>query len=286
MASPTLRQRQLAMRLRELRHESGLSIAEVAKQLLCSPAKISRIETTQRPASLRDVRDLCGLYGVADPSELMELAREARKPGWWQESENRLLRALIGLETEAIKISQYDTTTIPGLVQTEEYARAVIRGYLPRIDPEVLDHRVATRMRRQQLLSKANPPRYWILLDESALHRHIGGARVMAGQLGRLLETAEQPHVTIQVIPYTVGAHMGLDTAFVLLEFDADTGVKDTVYMELPQGQFYEERTGYIQRFIEILDQLRATALSPHESTNWISSHKARFEQQAAQETG
>ncbi|WP_157249850.1 helix-turn-helix domain-containing protein [Nonomuraea typhae] len=285
MASPTLRQRQLARRLRELRHEAGLSIAEVAEQLLCSQAKISRIETAQRRTSLRDVRDLCSLYGVDDPSALMELAREARNTSWWLESENSDLRPLIGLETEAIKMTQYDTTTVPGLLQTAEYARAVIRGYLPLIAPKVLDERVEVRMRRQEVLSKADPPLYWVLLDESALQRHIGGAQVMADQLRRLLEAAELSHVILQIIPYTVGAHMGLDAAFTLLEFDLDAGVSDTVYMETLLHIYYEEKPQQLARFAEILNQLRATALSPQESANRISRYQVQFERQAAQES-
>lgn len=276
-ANPTLRQRQLAKRLRELRHEAGLSIADVAGQLLCSPAKISRIETAQRRASLRDVRDLCRLYGVEDPAELMALARDAREQGWWQDAEDVDFRPVPGLENEAAAISEYETTTIPGLLQTEEYARAVIKGYLPQIDPAVLEERVAYRMKRQDVLRKTTPPRYWVLLDESALHRHIGGAGTMARQLEKVAEVAELPHVTVQVVPYTVGAHMGLDSAFMLLEFDPSAGVADTVYMDTLAGQIFQEKPAQLARFREVLNQLRAVALAPHDSIDRILAQSARF---------
>jgi transcriptional regulator with XRE-family HTH domain len=275
MANPTLRQRQ-----RELRHEAGMSIADVAEHLLCSPAKISRIETSQRRASLRDVRDLCNLYGVSNQTELMALAKDARQQGWWQETEDVDFRPLLGLESEAIAISEYETTTIPGLLQTEEYARAVIRGFLPRIDADVLEERVEIRMKRQGILQKARPPRYWVLLDESALHRHVGGARVMAQQLAQLRELAELPHVTIQVVPFTVGAHMGFDSAFMILEFDEAAGVPDTVYMDTLAGQIFQEKPQQVDQFREVLNHLRADALGPQDSAHRIFVQCEYFSQE------
>lgn len=277
MANPTLRQRQLAKRLRELRHDSGLSIAEVAHRLLCSPAKISRIETAQRRVSLRDVRDLGRLYGVPDPTELMALAKDARQQSWWQEPEEVDFRPLTGLENEAVAITEYETTTIPGLLQTEDYARAVISGVVPDISPEALGERVDKRMRRQDVLRKATPPRYWVLLDESALHRHIGGPAVMAGQLGHLHELARLPHVQVQVIPYTVGAHVGLDSAFMLLEFDEPAGLPDTVYLDTLAGQIFQEKPGQLRYFRELLNHLRSVALGPSESAGRILQRQAKF---------
>ncbi|WP_433511702.1 helix-turn-helix domain-containing protein [Nonomuraea sp. CA-143628] len=277
MANPTLRQRQLAARLREMRTEAGLSIAEVAEQLLCSPAKISRIETSQRRASLRDVRDLCGLYGVADPSELMAFAKEAQQLSWWQDSEDVGFRPLIGLEAEAVEISEYETTTIPGLLQTEDYARAVIQGFLPRIASDVLDERVAVRMKRQEILHKSSPPRYWVLLDQSALHRHVGSQQIMAEQLTQLAELSHLPDVTIQVVPYTVGAHMGFDSAFMLLAFDPNAGVADTVYLDTLAGQIFLEKPNQLIRFREVLNHLRAAALRPDDSRKRILEHRDLF---------
>ncbi|MFD1540419.1 helix-turn-helix domain-containing protein [Nonomuraea guangzhouensis] len=277
MANPTLRQRQLAKRLREMRAEAGLSIAEVAEQLLCSPAKVSRIETAQRRASLRDVRDLCRLYEVADPTELMTLAREAQQLSWWQDSEDVGFRPLIGLETEAVEIAEYETTTIPGLLQTEDYARAVIQGFLPRIAADVLDERVAVRMKRQETLHKPSPPRYWVLLDESALHRHVGGWPIMAAQLTQLAELSQLPHVTVQVVPYSIGAHMGFDSAFMLLRFAPSAGVANTVYFDTLAGQIFLEKPSQLDRFEEVLNHLRAAALDPGDSRKRILEQRDVF---------
>ncbi|MCA2221169.1 helix-turn-helix domain-containing protein [Nonomuraea aurantiaca] len=281
MANPTLRQRQLAKRLRELRHQTSMSIADVAGHLLCSPAKISRIETAQRRASLRDVRDLCNLYGVSNATELMELARGAREQAWWQQGEGIDVEPVIGLENEAIKISEYETTTIPGLLQTDAYARAVIKGFVPLIDNALLQRQVEIRMKRQDLLHRVGAPRYWVLLDESALHRHIGGPNVMKEQLERLGEAAELPHVTIQVLPFTVGAHMGFDSAFMLLEFDEGAHLSDTVFMETIAGHLFQEKPSQLLRFREVLDHLRAMALPPPESSKLINTQARYFASQS-----
>ncbi|MER5418733.1 helix-turn-helix domain-containing protein [Streptosporangium roseum] len=277
--NPTLRRRQLASRLRELREQAGKSIKEAAEQLECSPAKISRIETAQRGALPRDVRDLCLFYGMTEQPQidaLMSLAREAKQQVWWQETEDVDFRPFLGLEIDATSISEYETTTVPGLLQTEEYARAIIKGYLPRMDPDVLEERVTYRLRRQERLHGPQPPKYWVLLDESVLHRHVGGADVMRKQLEHIEKTSELPHVTIQVIPFTVGAHMGFDSAFVLLEF-SDPTIGDTVYLDTLMGSFYLEKAKELERFRETLNHLRAVALSPQESAVHIARAYDRF---------
>ncbi|MDA0635816.1 helix-turn-helix transcriptional regulator [Nonomuraea sp. MCN248] len=277
MTSPTLRQRQLARRLRDLRQEAGLSIAQVAEHLLCSPAKISRIETAQRRASLRDVRDLGQLYGIQNANELMELARDARQQGWWHQGEGIDIGPLIDLENEAKAITEYETTTIPGLMQTEDYARAVIRGFFPDKDATLVERQVEVRMRRQELLRRPQPPRYWVLLDESSLHRHIGGAKVMKRQLEQLAQFAELPQVTIQVVPFEVGAHMGFDSAFMLLEFDRNVDIADMVFMETRAGHIFEEKPNQVSRFREVIDHLRADALSPVASRKMILMQRDHF---------
>ncbi|PZG51982.1 XRE family transcriptional regulator [Spongiactinospora gelatinilytica] len=267
-ANPTLRRRQLAARLRELRKESGLSIDEVAQKLLCSPAKISRIETAQRAASLRDVRDLAAIYAAGDPSEtrtLMTMAQEAKQPGWWQQYDDPDVRGFIGLEEAATSITVYETCLVPGLFQTEDYARAVIKGVLPRIRPDVLQERVETRLKRQELLFRESPPRYWTVLDESVLHRHIGGPGVMRAQLARVVELAELPHVVVQVVPFSVGAHMGLDNAFTFLQL-SDPAVPDTVFVEGLMGLIYLEKPTEIEIYREALESLRAAGLDPARS--------------------
>lgn len=279
----TLRQRQLGKRLRELRQTSGLSIAEVAGRLLCSQAKISRMETANRSASPRDVRDLCAIYGLTNQDEvhkLMALASGARHDEWWQAYDDVGFRPLIGLEQEAAAITEYETTTIPGLIQTEGYARAVIRGFLPLIDAEVLEDRVQARVKRQELLQRPDPPRYWVLLDESVLHREVGGREVMHEQLIQLAEVADKPHVTVQVIPFSVGAHMGFDHAFMYLQFDKLSGVPDTVFVENLLGHFFldaDEHGTKMERFDETRKQLVAVAMSPDESKKRIMALSKRM---------
>ncbi|RBQ18165.1 XRE family transcriptional regulator [Spongiactinospora rosea] len=272
-ANPTLRRRQLAARLRELRKESGLSIDEVAQKLLCSPAKISRIETAQRAASLRDVRDLAAIYAGGDATEtqaLMTMAQEAKQPGWWQQYDDPDVRGFIGLEEAATSITVYETCLVPGLFQTEDYARAVIKGVLPRIRPDVLQERVETRLKRQELLFRESPPRYWTVLDESVLHRHIGGPGVMRAQLARIVELAELPHVVVQVVPFSVGAHMGLDNAFTFLQL-SDPAVPDTVFVEGLMGLIYLEKPTEIEIYREALESLRAAGLDPARSAARIA---------------
>ncbi|WP_214408417.1 helix-turn-helix domain-containing protein [Sphaerisporangium fuscum] len=271
-ANPTLRRRQLASRLRELRKSAGLSIEEAAQRLECSPAKISRIETAQRSVIPRDVRDLCQIYGTdqTEAEALITMAREARQAGWWQEYEDLDLDPYIGLEAEASSITMYETTTVPSLFQTEDYAREVIRGCLPRIKQEVLEERVDARLKRQRLHLQDDPPNCWVLLDESVLHRHVGGHSVMRAQLERVTELSELPHVIIQVIPFSVGAHIGFDSMFILLEFP-DHMIPDTVYVESLMGDFYLEKPRELERFREVITHLRAAALNPRDSVSLIA---------------
>ncbi len=176
-ANPTVRQRELGVRLRKLRTARNLTAQEVAAELLCSLSKVTRIETGERRASSRDVRDLCNLYGVTaeDTARLMDLARQARESGWWTQYDDLRLTPFIGLEQEAATITSYEMYFMPPLLQTEDYARAVIKGIARQIDPRILEQRVEARIRRQQLLTSEHPPRYRVLLDEAVLHRQVGG---------------------------------------------------------------------------------------------------------------
>jgi transcriptional regulator with XRE-family HTH domain len=280
-SSPTLRRRELAIRLRELRKQSGLTIDEVAHHLLCSIPKVSRIETGSRSPTLRDVRDLCVLYevGEAEQERLMTLARESKQQAWWQRFDDLGLgiESLIGLEIEAKRISSHESANIPWAFQTEQYARAIIKGILPRIDDHVLDERVIARIARQELFHSPNPPHLWSLIDESAFHRAIGGNRVMAEQLSRILDVAAAPNVTMQVVPFEAGAHPGLDNTFTLLEFDKSV-LPPVVFVEVLAGSLYLEREVDIDRYQEALEHLRACALSPASSTRWVQEIRKKFE--------
>jgi transcriptional regulator with XRE-family HTH domain len=269
--SPTLRRRELASRLRELRKQAGLTVDDVARELLCSPPKISRIETGTRSPTLRDVRDLCRLYRVSDAEQarLMTIAREAKQQGWWNRFDDLGIESLIGLETEAKRISAHDASVVPWAFQTEQYARAVIKGVLPRMDNRILDERVTARITRQEVLRNPEPPYLWSLIDESALRRSIGGNRVMREQLGKILEASAASNVTMQVVPFEAGAQPGLDNTFMLLEFDGP-GQSPVVFVENLAGNLYLEREAEIQRYREVLEHLRACALSPNNSIKYI----------------
>ncbi len=278
--SPTVRQRELGKRLRELRGQHDLTVEDVAEKLLCSTTKISRLETGVRRPSLRDVRDLCSIYGVDESTsaELMSLAKGAREQGWWTQYEDLRLDPLIGLEQDATAITCYSMYYVPALLQTAEYARAIIRAIAPKMDPEILQQRVEARMRRQQLLDGAGSPRYRVLLDEALLHRPVGGPELMADQLDKVLDAARHHKATVQVIPFAAGAHAASDGYFVLLEFD-DQNLSPVVFLEGLTGIHFRERKDEIARYREAIEYLRDSALSTEDSLSLISKAAESFRQ-------
>jgi transcriptional regulator with XRE-family HTH domain len=275
--SPTLRRRELASQLRDLRKQSGRTVEDVARELLCSPPKISRIETGVRPASLRDVRDLCAIYGVDDSlrDRLMGLAREAKQQGWWNKYEDIAIDRLIGLEIEAAQVSSYESCVIPWMFQTRDYARAVIRGSLPRIADHILDERVAARLTRQEIITRESPPHFWSLVDESSLRRRVGSNQIMRDQLKGMVDLAAIPNMTLQVVPFGLGAHPGLDNTFEFLEFQS--GQPPVVYLENMAGGLYLESTSDVDRYKEALMHLRAGALDPENSVSLIEQVRETF---------
>jgi transcriptional regulator with XRE-family HTH domain len=268
VTSPTMRQRELGRRLRDLRTQRDLTVEDVGERLLCSATKISRLETGARPPSLRDVRDLCALYEVdtANSAELMSLARGAREQTWWTQYNDLKLDPYLGFEQDAVAITSYTTYVFPALLQTEDYARAVIKTIAPKMDPEIFQQRVEVRMLRQQVLEKAAAPRYRVLLDEAVLHRHVGGPSVMAAQLDKVLKSARD-RATIQVIRFGVGALAAQDSNFILFEFDDGSS---TVFVEGLAGNNYHERKADVTRYRENIDSLRDSALSPKDSIEYI----------------
>jgi transcriptional regulator with XRE-family HTH domain len=274
-----VRQRELGKRLRELRNDRGLTVEDVANKLLCSATKISRLETGVRRPSLRDVRDLCALYEVDEPTsaDFMSLARGAREPGWWTQYEDINLDPYIGLEHEAAAITCYSMYYIPALLQTEDYARTIIGAIAPKMDPAIYQQRVEVRMRRQQRLDDANRPRYRVLLDEAALRRRVGGPALMAAQLGKILRTARGDKAVVQVITFEAGAHAAADGNFVLLEF-ADSNLSPVIFIEGLTGNQYLERAADLARYREAIEYLRDMALSPRDSLAFIDELKKAHE--------
>lgn len=266
-SSPTIRQRELGLRLRKLRTGLGLTVEDVADKLMCSTAKISRMETGARRPVPRDVRDLCALYDVDElaAAELMKLTREAREQGWWTQYEDLDLYPYIGLEQNASSISYYSVLYLHGLVQTEDYARAIIKAIAPKIGPAILEQRVAARLHRQELLEQESPPSYRLLLDEAALRRPVGGPALMAAQIAKLLEVSAAGKVRMQLIPFAVGAYSVADMSFTLLEF-SEPVLPPVVYVEGLAGSQYYERPVDVARYRESLENIRDSALSPRES--------------------
>lgn len=268
-ASPTVRRRRLALELRRLREEAGLTIERVSRELECSQSKVSRIETAHVTATPRDVRDMLALYGVDDArrDELVQLAREARHRGWWHEyrDDHADSASYVGFEVAATSIHIYELRVVPGLLQIPEYARAVIRAVSRGTSPATIARRVELRMARQSILTEENPPSLWVVLDEAVLHRLVGGREVMRRQLDHLVERAQLPNVTLQVLPFTAGAHSGIDGAFEIHGFE-EPGHPAVVHLEHLINQEYEDQPEVVRRYARSFDLLRATALGPDES--------------------
>jgi len=275
--SPTLRQRVLGTRLRQLRNDLGLTVEDVGEKLLCSATKISRIETGTRRPSLRDVRDLCRLYDVGDSqtAELMDLAKMAREQSWWSQYGDLNLDPYIGLEQDATSITTYTMYYFPALMQTEDYAREIIKSIAPRMDPKVHKERVEARLRRQQLLERENRPRYRVLLDEAVLYHRIGGPVTMAAQLDKVLQLERAGKATVQVLPFD-SAHVAQDSNFVVFDFD-DPTLLPVVFVEGLIKHQYQERKVDIDRYLEEVENLRDSALSPRESIARIEEMRKSY---------
>jgi transcriptional regulator with XRE-family HTH domain len=270
-SSPTVRRRELGATLRALRNERGLTVDQVAAELLCSPSKVSRMETGQRGATLRDVRDLSELYGVTDEAQvarLMDLARGGKEQGWWQ-SYDLEFSTYVGLEAEAVSTKYYHSTVIPGLLQTVDYARAIHEVVIPKLDQERIDELVQVRLMRQQILQRDPPLAVSAIFDEAALHRVVGGPSTMQAQLARLVKLSKFANVTIRVIPFTAGAHFAMDSTFRILEFESS--VPDVVYVEGLVGFLYLDRGQDVARYNMVFEHLTEFALTPRESIELIA---------------
>jgi transcriptional regulator with XRE-family HTH domain len=282
--SATVRRRQLGLRLRELRQQRGMTAEEVAGALLVSAAKVSRMETGARGVNLRDVRDLCALYGVDDSERehLMALARDSKERSWWQQYNvpfstysglwNRLY---VGLEESATNISDYHSSAVHGLLQTEDYVRAITEGTLPDATEQFVEEQVKTRLTRQKILDRAQPPRLWVIMDEAVLHRAVGGPAVMKAQIESLVERATRPNITIQLISFGSGAHLGMESNFTVLQ--GDDPPWEVIYVEGLVGQQYLENPSDLSRYKQIFDHLRATALGPKESIRQAAAIAATY---------
>jgi transcriptional regulator with XRE-family HTH domain len=268
--SPTLRRRELGRLLRALRNQKGLTVEQVADSLLCSPSKVSRMETGQGGAAPRDIRDLCNLYDVTDEAErdrMMTLAREGRRPARWQRYE-LAYATYAELEEEALAISAFQSSVVHGLLHTADYARANHESSMPRLDPDQINLQIEAKLTRQRILTQANPPGFAVVLDESALHRLVGGRQVMADQLAKILDVSSLPNVKVQVLPYEVGAHPALESNFTILRLpDPTSGV---VFVEGMIGSTYLDRPEDLKRYHGVFSRLQSIALNPEDSSDLI----------------
>ena len=272
--SPTVRGRRLRYELRRLREQAGLTRDETARRLDWSGSKISRIETGQSRAQTGDVRDLLDVYGVTgDHAEaLVQLAREARKRGWWTAYNDVFTGTYVGLEAEASAMRTYEPQIIPGLLETEDYTRALIRAALVRADPDEIERRVQARMARQETLARPDAPEIWAVLDEPAILRPVGGQAVMKAQLRHLIDVTAAPNstITLQILPLAIGSHPGLSGPFVILDFPTSED-PPVVYLETATDGMYLEETAETERYNLMFDHLRASALSARESASLIA---------------
>src|SRR6202034_3131919 len=263
---PTARRRRLALELRRLREAARLTCEEVAEHLECSASKISRVETGRVSVSPRDVRDMLELYGVpADQREsLRQLARDSRQKGWWHAYSDTMqpqMATYIGLESAASEIRIYEVSLIPGLLQTEDYARAVIRAGMVNSPAEDIERRVSLLMARQPAVVRDDPPKVWAVLDEAALRRRVGGSGLMRLQLEHLLAQAALPNVAVQLIPFAGGAHPAMGRPFIILVFPERVDT-DVVYLEDLTSALYLEDVAEVDRYNVFFNHLRAPALS------------------------
>jgi transcriptional regulator with XRE-family HTH domain len=272
-----VRRRELGTLLRNLRIERGWTVEEVAGRLLVSSSKISRLETGRRGASPRDIRDFCDLYGVTDDLRvrLAELAAEGKQRAWWQPLALPY-STYIGLETEAVSIQDYGLAIVPGLLQTEDYAREVVRAAVSSWPPDIVEQRVAGRLTRQQLLESDNSPRFETVIDESVLHRVVGNPGVMRDQLERLLIASELPNVAIQVLEFGAGALPAGNNKFIVLRFGT-LEMPTVVFVEGLTGDLYLEDPGDVKVYTDTFTRLQDMALAASETRDKLQAIINRY---------
>ncbi|MCF2527991.1 helix-turn-helix domain-containing protein [Yinghuangia soli] len=272
----TVRRILLGSQLRRLREAKGISREEAGYEIRASESKISRMELGRVSFKDRDVADLLTMYGVTDETEreaLLNLTREANATGWWHSYGDILpswFQVYVGLEEAASVIRTYEVQFVPGLLQTADYARAVIVAGQPTATPAEVERRVGLRTQRQLILDRDKPPRLWAVLDEAALRRPIGGRDVMRGQIQHLIDSAADPHVTIQVMPFRFGAHAAEGGPFTLLRFP-EPDLPDVVYLEQLTSALYLDKRDDVDQYTEVMERLSVDGLPPDRSVDLLA---------------
>ncbi|MFG2883186.1 helix-turn-helix domain-containing protein [Streptomyces sp. NPDC048297] len=264
-SAPTVGQVVLGRRLLDLRERAGLKREDAARVLRVAPATVRRMEMAEVSLKIPYLQLLLKAYGVCDDEAdlFVQLAEDANKPGWWQRFHDILpgwFSMYVSLEGAASLIRSYEPHFVPGLLQTEDYARGVLRsGAVGQTSPDDIERHVALRMQRQELLTRPDAPRFWVVMDETALRRAIGGPEVMRAQIDKLLEVAKLPHVTLQVAPFANGPHPGTYGPFVLFRF-AVSELPDMVYSEYLTGAVYLDARSEVATHLEVMDRMAAQA--------------------------
>jgi transcriptional regulator with XRE-family HTH domain len=272
---PTMLRMALGSKLRRLREASGVTREAAGYVIRGSSSKISRLELGRVSFKERDVADLLALYGVTDEQEreaFFALARQANAPGWWRQYGDVLptwFEAYLGLEQAASVIRTYEPHLMPGLLQTEDYARTVIQLRHLQAPTNDVERRVALRMARQQFLTQPGAPNLWVALDESALRRPLGSRAIQRAQLQHLIEMAQRPNITLQIVPFHVGGPAAVGGPFTILRF-AEPGVPDVVYLEHLASACYLDKERDTVGYLALMDSLCIEAVSPDASISFL----------------
>ena len=274
-SGPTVLRILLGSQLRMLREVRGITREEAGYAIRASGSKISRMELGRVSFKERDVTDLLKLYGVYEDeaATLVELAVQANTPGWWHKYSDVLpdwFQVYVGLEEAASLIRLYEVQFVPGLLQTADYARAVVRLGQPGAAPEEIERRISLRMGRQELLTKPGGPRLWAIVDEAALRRPIGGKEVMRAQLVQLIEATNEPQVTLQVMPFRSGGHAAEAGAFTIMRFP-EADLPDVVYLEQLTSALYLDKRDDVEKYTEVMERLSVESESPERSVEILS---------------
>jgi len=273
---PTVLRMLLGAQLRRLRETAGVTRDDAGYHIRASGSKISRMELGRVSFKERDVTDLLEYYGIDDVAEkekLVQLTREANATPWYQKFQDVVpdwFHVFVGLEEAAQLIRVYEVQFVPGLLQTEEYARAIILQGAPALDSDEVERRVALRLGRQKLLTRENPPRYWVVMDEAALRRPMGGRDVHVGQIERLIDLVGEPNITIQVMPFRYGGHAAEGGAFTIMRFP-ETDLPDVVYMEYLTGAHYIDKPEEVERYAAVMERLSVAGTSPDRTREILS---------------
>ena len=274
-AEATVLRMLLGAQLRRLREAVSISADKAGYEIRASRSKISRMETGRVGLKLRDVEDLLTLYGVLNEGErarVIALAKRSRAPEWWTQYNDILpdwFETYLGLESAAVAIRSFEMQFVPGLFQTEDYARAVTRLGHHTASADEIERRVGLRLKRQELLGRAQPPKIWAVMDEAVLRRPVGGSSVMRAQLRHLGEASRMPDVTLQVVPFARGGHAGASGSFSILRFE-EQDLPDVVYIEQLTSAVYLDQRSDVEHYLEVVDQLSGKALTPADSSAFI----------------